>query len=218
VTGRPRFEGLDALAMRPVPDQVKLYSDGVLVLTVLNTRPYSVQMDYVEVAPIADRNDVVRTNLNEVLRTNKLGFFEVNASNLLSSVYEASLLSLPEAVAGDSRVSFHIRFVESYLVGGKASSHTAEGKGINIPYMDAPSVDGDPCSLSPPGWTIPCGSGADCPLVCHWCSGGGPEGLCGDECGNDPANCNPEAGPGEVCKCVATEANPLGTCMACPSS
>ena len=215
---RPRFEGLDAAGLRPIPEQVQLYSDGVLVFTVLNTRPYSYTLEWVEVAPIANREDVIRTNLNAVLRTNQLGVFEVNASNLLGSIMEASIVSLQDASAQDY-VSFHIRYNESHSGGGKPTNHTAEGKGINILYIPEPSAGNNPCNLAPPGWTIPCESDASCPLNCHWCSGAGsPEAFCGDNCGNDPANCDPEAGPGEVCKCVSTEDHPLGTCMTCPAS
>ena len=98
-SARPRFEGLDAAGLQPLPEQVQLYSDGVLVFTVLNTRPYSYTLEWVEVAPIADREDVIRTNLNAVLRSNQLGVFEVNASNLLGSIIEASIVSFEDVSA-----------------------------------------------------------------------------------------------------------------------
>ena len=141
VEGTPRFEGLRAAGLQPVSGQVRLYSDGVMVLTVLNTRPYTMELEWVEVSPIADSGDVVRTDLNAVLTAGELGVFEVNAPNIYPGV-GASVLLIPEVSAKSKTVDFHIWMKESYSAGGKTVSHVVSGTGYQIPYVEQTSPGG----------------------------------------------------------------------------
>ena len=144
-SARAQFEGLDAAGLRPVPEHVKLYSDGVMVFTVLNARPYSVEFEWVEVAPIADSDDVIRTNINTLFRQGELGVFQFNASNLYPYASAGFLLPL-DAAADNLYVDFHICFSEKSSAGGQQSSHTICGKAHNIRALDESYItDGTPC-------------------------------------------------------------------------
>ena len=190
-TGRSRFEGLDALALRPVPEQVRMYSDGVVVLTVLNNRPYSVSLDWVEVAPIADKDDVVRTLVDGVVNHGDLGFFELNATNLLGSISEASLFPI-DVSAGESTVSFHICIRESHSGGGQLFEHTVCGKAWNIPVTETDFPD--PCVY--PGAHCPCETNDDCPLWCQVCDESPGEGKV---CWNDHIDSSCSSQPNYIC-------------------
>ncbi|MFH1789301.1 MAG: hypothetical protein ABH834_07970 [Candidatus Altiarchaeota archaeon] len=186
-TARPRFEGLASSSIQPIPDKIQLYSDGVMVFTVLNTRPYSVEFEWLEVAPIADRDDIVRTTLNVVLKQGELGVFYVNASNLLS-VSAASLSFLQAASAENPAVSFHVCLHESYSAGGQQSSRTFCGKGYNIQASTEQSPFAPDCTISGE-----CACGAilgECPLWCQTCF----EGYC-----ENYITCEGIFGPGYMC-------------------
>ncbi|MFH1789314.1 MAG: hypothetical protein ABH834_08035 [Candidatus Altiarchaeota archaeon] len=165
-TARPRFEGLASSGVQPVSEQVQLYSDGVLVFTVLNTRPYPIRLEWVEVAPIADRDDVVRTDIGELIASGDVGVFNVNASNLVS-VVGASVFFMPIVSAAGQFVDFIICWNESYIAGGKSSSRVVCGKAFRIthvsePYHSEPEACTGICNC-------PCTSDVDCPDPCQVC-------------------------------------------------
>ncbi|MFH1789315.1 MAG: hypothetical protein ABH834_08040 [Candidatus Altiarchaeota archaeon] len=222
-TARPRFEGLASSGVQPVSEQVHLYSDGVLVLTVLNTRPYPIRLEWVEVAPIADREDVLRTDIGELISSGDIGVFDVNASNLLVSV-GASVFFFPGAGASSQFVDFFICWNESYIVGGKSTSRVVCGKAWRIPYVSDPFSGGAyggggfthpyPCD-GPSGCPCYCLSEEDCLPNCEYCDNTGP---CADESPFDPYNgccwkcvdlCYPY-GPDLMCKSTASQ--PDGEC------
>ena len=200
VEGTPRFEGLRAAGLQPVSGQVRLYSDGVMVLTVLNTRPYTMELEWVEVSPIADSGDVVRTDLNAVLTAGELGVFEVDASNIYS-VSEASLILSLDASAVPSNVDFNICLNEVHSAGGQPSSPQVCGKALRIPVLDEQYGSSADCTLHQ---ACSCEYDWDCPLECQVCGAppGPPTYLC------DNYYLCP---PGTFC--AKTESNPLGECV-----
>ena len=207
---RPRFEGLAALGLQPIPEQVHLYSDGVMVFTVLNTRPYSHQLEWVEVAPIADKNNVIQTIIDTTLNQGEINTFQINATNLLSQITAASILIQPQATAKTQLVDFHICIKETYSVGGQPRTHTVCGKAWNIEVIDKPY---DSSCETP--WSCPCESDSDCPLVCQicympglpadesYCNGGALVGGCVEK--------SIETGIPHECK--STAAHPEGECV-----
>ncbi|MFH1788366.1 MAG: hypothetical protein ABH834_03185 [Candidatus Altiarchaeota archaeon] len=196
----PRFEGLRASGVQPVSDQVHLYSDGVLVLTVLNTRPYTMEVHWVEVSPVDDENDVLRTDLNAILTQGELGIFYVNASNL-NSVSEASVVFPLKASADDVSVDFRLCIKEGYSVGGQPASDTACGIAKNIPVLDEPSGLVD-CTVND---VCPCDTDDECPLVCQVCWWT-PFGNRCNNCVGCPMSC-----AGDIC--AATAEHPEGECV-----
>lgn len=205
-TGRPRFEGLAASAIQPLPEQVKLFSDGVLVLTVLNARPYSVQIDFVEVAPIADRDDVIQTTLDIIVGQADYSVFQINASNVYGQ-YSAFVLPVSFVSALEGFVDFNVCLGESYAVGGTSKGHVVCGKAWRIPVTSEASVDGayDPCVE--PCANCPCISHSDCPLWCQVCEPMGESGACFNE--HVDSSCSSQ--PGFIC--LSTEAHPEGQCV-----
>lgn len=191
--GRPRFEGLHALGIQPIPDQVLMYSDGIIVLTVVNTKPYKHKLEFVEVAPIADRNDVIQTSINTYLTQGELGVFDVNGSNLLSGVIEASVLAPPGVSAKPGTVNFHICMKESYSVGGQPTSRTVCGKAWNIPAEEGTSPAD--CKVHQ---ACACTIDSDCSLVCQRCIGG---------------RCDNYIACGLLKVCTSTEFFPEGECV-----
>ena len=163
----PRFEGLRASGVQPVSDQVHLYSDGVMVLTVLNTRPYTMELEWVEVSPLADSSGVVRTDINAVLSAGELGVFEVNASNIYS-VSGASVILPLDASAGSTHVDFHICINEAHSAGGQFSSDTVCGIARRIPVVELPESS-DGCPPGHDSTDFPCSVNTDCPLTCQVC-------------------------------------------------
>lgn len=157
-----------AAGVQPIPDQVLLYSDGILILTVLNTRPYTLEVEWIEVAPIPDRDDVLRTDLNAVLRQGELGVFQVNASNVYS-VSEASVVFPLDASAGLLYVDFYLCIAEAYSAGGQAGSHTVCGIAHNIEVQDKPygGVSVMHCTRH---LECDCTGPSECPLTCQGCS------------------------------------------------
>lgn len=140
-SARPRFEGLQASGLQPVPDQVRLYSDGIMVFTVLNTRPYKHRLEFVVVAPIGDPGNIIQTVLNSVLGPGELGVFEINASNIYP-VEESSVLVFSGVSAKSETVDFNVWMNESYTAGGKTISHVVSGTGHQIPYDEQTSPGG----------------------------------------------------------------------------
>ena len=231
-TGRPRFEGLDALALRPVPEQVKLYSDGVVVLTVLNTRPYSVTMDFVDVAPIMDREDVVRTDLNVMIKPAEFGVLRLNGSNLVPGIMGASMFFIPWVDAAPTttstysvnpsqpsmagNVDFHICLTESFSVGGSSKTHTVCGTAWRIEvhtepyYSSVTTLPGCNWSISGSDCMCPCTSDSDC-LTCQYCYIGLPmsePSSCSDTCMD---YCLSAVGPGYFCRWTGVDN--LGECV-----
>ncbi|MFH1788483.1 MAG: hypothetical protein ABH834_03795 [Candidatus Altiarchaeota archaeon] len=231
-SARPRFEGLASSGVQPVSEQVQLYSDGVLVFTVLNTRPYPIRLEWVEVAPIADREDVLRTDIGELIGSGDVGVFNVNASNLLSGIMESSmfLVSLADAFPSTTTsmidevstgtVSFFICWNESYIVGGRSSSHVVCGKGLRIAsvsdsHSGGGGGGGDTC-LEPLGF-CPCEEDGDCPAIL-FCKGTCVGGSCEDICFIMPETFCPSMDPVcEYCACVPSALTPEeGACKVFP--
>lgn len=202
-TARPRFEGLGASSLQLIPDQVKLYSDGVVVLTVLNMRPYSVQMDYVEVAPIADRDDVIRTTLDIIVGQADYAVFQINASNVYKQ-YSAFVLPVSFVSAVEGFVDFNVCLGESYAVGGTSKNHVVCGNAWRIEVDDEPSSTSDTPSPGCEGSELEtdcacaCTSDSDC-LTCQECYNTYPLGdppSCADTCMD---TCSYTNGPGWFC-------------------
>lgn len=175
----PRFEGLDASSIQPIPDKVQLYSDGILIFTVVNTRPYSVKFEFIEVAPTANPEDMLRTNIDALISAGDIRLFNINATNL-HGVSQASMLLL-SASSAESNFGFNLCLGESYTAGGRDMSHSACGKANNIHAEDTPSFEGcfmghghcDSCHVC-----VPLGDPDNpelgfcqtlCPTICHIC-------------------------------------------------
>ena len=212
----PRFEGLRAAGLQPVSDQVRLYSDGVMVLTVLNTRPYTLEVEWVEVSPLVDVEDVIHTDVYAVLKAGELGVFEVNSSNIYfisgASVFllksalaigpEMSTTTSPDTALISSYADFHLCLKEAHSAGGQQSSNTVCGTAHNIPVLD--EVFNDDCIEH---GTCECETDDDCPLWCQTCDvlwTGLPTGNC-----DNYHDCSPY-GP-LVCKRTVT--HPEGECV-----
>ncbi|MFH1788367.1 MAG: hypothetical protein ABH834_03190 [Candidatus Altiarchaeota archaeon] len=199
----PRFEGLRAAGVQPVSDQVHLYSDGVLVLTVLNTRPYTMEVVWVEVSPVGDEGDVARTDLNAILKAGELAVFEVNASNIYT-VSGASLSLAFAASAASSTVDFNLCLNEVHSGGGQLTSHTVCGKALKIPVVELPEGSGG----CPPGHDLPsypCILNSDCPLSCQICVM--------DICESWSMCAAITDATGILHKCQCTVAHPEGECV-----
>lgn len=209
-SARPRFEGLAALGLRPFADQVQLYPSGFLVLTIGNSRPYNHRFEWVEIAPISDREDVVQTLVNMVFEQGDVELVVVNASNLLNQVVETSVLMVDEGAAKEKYVDFHICINESYKVGGRSESHVVCGKGFRIPYTPSSGGSGLPQGCE-------CLVDTDCELSCEVCYyGGGPEEVCGICDG--VYGCDLKSGEvGELLSCEVTAEHPEGECCTDPA-
>ena len=215
VQATPRFEGLRAAGVQPVSDQVRLYSDGVMVLTVLNTRPYTMELEWVEVSPLADSSGVIRTDINAVLSAGELEVFEVNASNVYyisgASVFllksasaigpETPTTTGPDTAVISSYVDFNFCMSEAHSAGGQFSSHQVCGKALRIPVVDEQYGLSADCTLHQ---ACSCENDWDCPLWCQVCGapGGPPTYLC------DNFYLCP---PGTFC--AKTDDYPLGECV-----
>ena len=143
--GRPRFEGLAASSLRPMPEQVQLYSDGILVLAIANTKPYKFTFDWVEVAPIANQDDMIRTNLGGEIPQGGIGIYYINGTNLLGGISGAAVFMLPAAAAGEDTVDFHYRHQESYHAAGSSNTYTtpwAKAHQITVNPENSPSGSG----------------------------------------------------------------------------
>ena len=192
-TGRPRFEGL-AAGLRPMPEQVQLYSDGILVLAIANTKPYKYTYEWVEVAPIADKDNTIRTTLGAQIPQGGIGVYYVNGSNLLG-ISEAAIITLPESLAREDTVDFYYRHQETYSAAGTSGTYTT-------PWATAHQITKNP-ENSPVGGSrggsgdckqhlqCACDGGNPCPLSCQVCWGGicdNYRGCVGNEvvCQEDP--------------------------------
>ncbi|MFH1788368.1 MAG: hypothetical protein ABH834_03195 [Candidatus Altiarchaeota archaeon] len=163
------------------------------------------ELNWVEVSPVRDETDVIRTNLNAVLKAGELGIFEVNASNILP-VVEASALLIPDVLANSETVDFHICINESSIAGGKSTIHTICGKGCNIQYLGEPKgLVCPPCSGQ--GDYCECETDSDCPLLCQTCEPSGGEIK---HCDNSYW-CSVFDDPISRCKCTVD--HPEGECV-----
>lgn len=169
-----------------------------MVLKVINTKPYKIQFGWVEIAPIGDQEDTIRTNINAFLEQGEIQEFEVNSSNIFQES-EASLQLLPGQASANGFVGLHICIMESYKVGGSENAHTVCGRGNRVKTVDekydAEDEDIDcrvhgacACDVMFP----------DCPLSCQFCF----EGLCDNY---------QACADGHVC--VWNPENPTGFCM-----
>lgn len=135
VAARPRFEGLAASSVQPISDEVRMYSDGILVFTVLNTKPYNIHVEWVEVSPLANRDDTQRTLVDIIIGQGDIAILEVNASNVYSTA--AASVLLPSSASATDLVNFVICFREGYW-GGAQVYKTHCGTAKNIPLIPAP--------------------------------------------------------------------------------
>lgn len=208
-SARPRFEGLHAARVQPMPDQVQLYSDGVMIFTVMNNHPYSHKLEWVEVAPLLDKDDVIRTELNDVIKAGELKVYELDATNLLGGIYEASFIQLESVSAGQPLVDFNLCVRESYSAGGTDNSHIVCGRGMNIYVIE---VEDEEEESWPPGCIgpcqCPCETNDDCPLACWACNREEPPGSCYGHCVD---TCGPTFGWSFECQQTGT--HPEGECI-----
>ena len=199
-TGRPRFEGLAAASLQPMPEQVQLYSDGILVLAIANTKPYKYTYEWVEVAPIANQDDMIRTNLGGEIPQGGIGIYYINGTNLLGGISGAAVMMLPDARAGEDSIDFHYRHQESYHAAGISNTYTTPwAKALQITVNPGTSPGG---TASPPYCVTggcDCTKTPDCPLDCQVCNLG--------KCDND-IGC-----PGEMVSCASTESHHDGECV-----
>ncbi|MFH1788192.1 MAG: hypothetical protein ABH834_02280 [Candidatus Altiarchaeota archaeon] len=136
VGARPRFEGLVSSGVQPIPDEVRMYSDGILIFTVVNTKPYNINVEWVEVSPLANREDTIRTNVNTTLEQGDIAVFQLDASNIYSTA--AASVLLPSPVSADNLfINFYLCLREQYWGGAwVGKTHCAEVK--NIPVFPVP--------------------------------------------------------------------------------
>ena len=162
-TGRPRFEGLAAASLKPMPEQVQLYSDGVLVLAIANTKPYKFTFDWVEVAPIADKDNTIRTTLDAQIPQGDIGIYYVNGTNLLGGISGAAVMMLPDARAGEDSIDFHYRHQESYHAAGTSNTYTTPwAKALQIQKNPQTSTGGGGITTTTEGPSIDCSRHRSC--------------------------------------------------------
>ena len=141
-SARPRFEGLNAAGIQPMPAEVQLYSDGVLILTVRNTRPYTMRYDWVDIAPIGDPSDVIRTYLGNLLKQGDVGSYEINGTNLAGGS-GASFQLLTDSSGKTTYTDFHITQQETHLIPGRdPETKTLNGKAWQITTYSTPHGGG----------------------------------------------------------------------------
>ena len=142
-SAKPRFEGLRAAGIQPISGEVHLYSDGMLVLTVQNTRPYTMRHQWVEIAPISDPGDRIRTPLGALLGQGETGLYTINASNLAGSI-SASILLTTDGEAKTTYTDFLYSHAETHFIpGGNPQTKTfIDGKAIQIITYSTPSPGG----------------------------------------------------------------------------
>ena len=170
-----RLVGFGTSALRPIPGQVQMYSDGIMVVTVINTRPHSVQLDWIEVAPIADKDDVIRTYVNDGLAAGAIGVYYVNASNVNPNS-PALVLLFPATMAKPVTVDAHIKIQQTYSLAGETYTVISKGEIRNIPVSPEESQGLD-CSGH---LNCECAVDNDCPLTnCQKCIGGVCDNLAG---------------------------------------
>ena len=215
----PKMLGFQSSALRPIPGQVQMYSDGIMVVTVINTRPHSVQLDWIEVAPIADKDDKIRTYVNDQLAQGAIGVYYINASNINGNS-QSFIMIIPTSNAETITVDAHLTIQQTYSLAGKTYTLTSEGELRNIPVSPQASQIQD-CTRHR---NCPCDTDADCPFSCQvcWDYGTGkmcdnligcPGGICGEIGVCMPAvSCasSDECPPGS--ECVKLPGEPFGFC------
>ena len=173
-SARPRFEGLRAAGIQPIPSEVQLYSDGILVLIVQNTRPYSMRHDWVEIAPISDPGDRIRTTVNGFLGQGDVGTYTINASNLAGSI-TANMLLLKQAGGKTTYTDFLYSHQETHLIpGGDPQIKTyTDAKATQITTYSTPQGGGGGGGSWPTGCQKhrKCDCGEPVELVCQECAG-----------------------------------------------
>lgn len=200
---RPRFEGLGASGLQPTPDHVMMYYDGIMVLTVMNTRPYRYRLEWVEVAPIVDKEDTIWTIINDTLSQGSVGVYGVNATNLLPYVMEAGISRIPEASGRQNFVEFILCMNMTFFAGGTERNQVECGDGHGIQYIPDPHPNngGGGCRRA----ECPCITDDDCWLDCEVCIFDSR----GDYCSG--IWCETNYGPGGYC--AITETHPRGECL-----
>ena len=160
---RPRFEGLNAAGIQPMPSEVQLYSDGVLVLTVRNTRPYTMRYDWVDISPIGDPSDTIRTYLGNLLRQGDVGSYLINGSNLAGGA-GANLLLLADTQGKTTYTDFHITQQETHLIPGRdPETKTINGKAWQITTYSTPHGSGGGVTTTTTVTAVDCSKHRTCP-------------------------------------------------------
>ena len=199
--------------LQPHPDEIVFHSDGVLIMTVMNTRPYTVELEWVEIAPLVDEENTIRTNINSVISQGDAATYNVNGSNILPPA-EASVLAIPLSSAANTTVSVHM--CVSLLFSARGSNHQQIfcEEAIKIAYIIEHYVGGGGgiSTCFDPLGVCPCEDVGDCPL--SNCRSSCVIGQCEDGCYNHPDElCGPLPDPlCSYCACVPTAGEPLGEC------
>ena len=202
-SARPRFEGLRAAGIQPIPGEVHLYSDGILVLTVQNTRPYSMRHEWVEIAPISNPEDRIRTTINGLLGQGDVGVYTINASNLAGTT-AASILLTTSSEAKTTYTDFLYSHQETHVIpGGSPQTKTyTDAKAIQITTYSTAWV-GETGSHSGCERHVECSCNekSDCSLDCQDCI----DNVCDNyfECSGAVGNT----------VCWPTESSPNGECI-----
>lgn len=187
-TAAPRVTGFNPTAVRPIPGQVQMYSDGMLV-TVINTRAHKVYLDWITVAPYADKSDVIMTQINDDLSPGELGIYFINSSNIQPTA-PASLDLIKLAESATYTVDLYMAFQQRWTIARQDYILISGGTLRNIPYTTEPSgetIEGKDCTKHR---ECDCTENSDCPIPdCQVCVGG---------------KCDNEAGcpAGETCSVV----------------
>ena len=127
----PRFEGFQVAGLQPLPDKVIMYFDGMMVLTVSNTKPYKINFEWVEISPLNGDDDTLRTSIQTIIDSGGIQTFEVNATNIIPAM-ESSLMMASDVEGTKTTVDFRICIYESYSAGGKSNEHKVCGKAKKI--------------------------------------------------------------------------------------
>ena len=113
-----------------------------MMLTLVNPYDRTVRLEWVDVAPLADKTDRLKTYIGEDLGAGDIGVYYVNASNVHPGD-TAMILPIQQAEAAMS-VSCAVWISWSIKVGSRLSEHVTAGEIFNAPYVDedSPGVSG----------------------------------------------------------------------------
>ena len=132
--------GFEKTALQPVPDNIKFYTNGLLIIEITNTRPYNVEIEFIEVSPLIDKEDVIRTNIEELVEGAGYLQLMVNASNLVEGA-GSSVLFMQEINAGKSKVDAQICMQFESNLGGKTQASLDCGEITNLEVSNPEEED-----------------------------------------------------------------------------
>ena len=141
-TATPSIKGFSGGGPRPLAGQVQYYRDGIMMLTLVNPYDRSVRLEWIDVAPLSDRSDRLKTYIGDDLDAGEIGIYYVNASNV-HPAGSAFIVPLEEA-SGDQSVSCAVWIRWGLRVGDRTSLHLTTGEIYNAPYVDqdSPGISG----------------------------------------------------------------------------